>query len=78
MALGISGDLNERLGYLNMMHKSFIMFQNMLAKKAQQVQTTFIKQKRFSPRMCILPSSMENLNLVVENFDLGKNYFDKN
>ena len=31
--LGLSGDLNERLNYLNLMHKSLNIFQQILAKK---------------------------------------------
>lgn len=27
--------------------------------------------------MCIMPSSMDSMNIVIENFDLGKNYFEK-
>ncbi len=35
--LGLSGDLNERLNYLNLMHKSLNIFQQILAKKVQEV-----------------------------------------
>ncbi|CDW81520.1 UNKNOWN [Stylonychia lemnae] len=75
--LGLSGDLNERLNYLNLMHKSLNVFQQMLARKVQQMQISHIKTKRFSPRMCIKPLSMESMNLVIEDYDLGKNYFEK-
>eukprot|EP00347_Sterkiella_histriomuscorum_P009875 403339540 len=72
-----NGDLNERMQYLSLMHKSLNIFHSMLARKVQQVQTSHIKQRRFSPRNCVMPSSMESQNLIIEDFDLGKNYFDK-
>ena len=40
---GLSGDLNERLSYLNLMHKSLSIFQQMLARKVKQVQTSNIR-----------------------------------
>ena len=27
--------------------------------------------------MCIVPLSMEPLNITIEDYDLGKNYFEK-
>lgn len=76
--LGMSGNLHQRLTYLNLMHKSLSIVQKMLAKKVQEVQNQHHGKvkKRFSPRNVVLPTSMES-GLIIEDFELDKNYFQK-
>jgi len=76
--VGLQGNLQQRIKYLNLMHKSLNIFSQMLVRKVEEVQSQNTKKalKRFSPRNCIFPSSLESV-VIIENFELEKNYFSR-